>query len=303
MRSKKILSFAIRLLLTSTASGCSKPNQILVPPTAPTWKTVASIKTAFSNNNAYFIDDMTGIVVGTAGEIHYTGDGGKNWGVGKNSSLFLTDVNMLNDKVGWACGEGSNVIKTVDGGATWQQLAAFGVGGSNHLSYLDFIDEKTGWIAAPYDFDVVGKSTLLCSTTDGGSTWNRINLPADIKGVAAIELLSSDKGYVLDQQGNMFITANGGKSFTRQEMGIKDISIEPNAASDVTFRFIDERNGVIFYHDQSRKLVEARTSDGGKNWIKEKLPDISGGAVNLSRDGMTLTLTFGDGVVKVLRYE
>jgi len=84
--------------------------------------------------NVSFCDEYNGWAVGEYGYIYHTGDGGEHWEhqagefdfsdetgeiVGGN---FLFDVVAVNPQTAWVAGIDGYVAKTIDGGATWQQI-------------------------------------------------------------------------------------------------------------------------------------------------------------------------------------
>jgi photosystem II stability/assembly factor-like uncharacterized protein len=303
MKKKMTLLILLILSIIITTCGCDKKVQTLAKPSNPSWKVSSIIQTAYPNNISCFVNKNVGVTVGLSGEVHYTKNCGKDWMAGSNSSLCLFGIYMLNDKIGWACGNGSYVIKTTNGGSSWRSISSFGEHEPNHPRYLSFVDENTGWIATATEFNSNGKSMMLSSTKDSGKTWSVVNLPKDINKIVAINLRTNNDGYILDKSGNLYITADGGKSFNKQPLNIEDAFFTLNYAPYVALKFSDEKNAFIAYSNKNGKLQTARSNDGGKIWVKENIPDLSMGALSLSPDGKVLTLTPADGSIKILKYE
>lgn len=73
-------------------------------------------------NSISFINDTTGIAVGTTGTILLTYDGGQNWNqVTLNFDKSLNHVCHINDSVLIAVGDSAAVFKSVDAGLSWQK--------------------------------------------------------------------------------------------------------------------------------------------------------------------------------------
>jgi photosystem II stability/assembly factor-like uncharacterized protein len=306
MKIKKILCIPLTLGFALTIGGCSKVTEASNKPTIPeppSWKVAAQLSTKFSVYNSVFVNDQKGVTVGSGGEVHFTNDNGKNWGNGNNSSYCLFGVSMINDKVGWACGNGAYVVKTANGGVSWKAVEDFGESEPNHPRFISFIDENTGWVATPREFDLKGKKVKLGCTKDGGKTWEAIELPNDSDKIAAVSLRTEKDGYVLDKSGSLYITADGGKTFSKQTLDLSDIDYMIKYSPSIALRFLDDRNAIICYRNNDGKLEAAKSSDGGKTWVKENLPEIFASSVNLSLDGKVLTATFGDGSINVLSYK
>lgn len=83
------------------------------------------------------------------------------------TTASLRGLSVVNDKVIWASGTGGAVIKTTDGGKTWNVMI---VPGAEKLDFRDVeaFDANTAYILS------IGNGGLsrIYKTTDGGATWN-----------------------------------------------------------------------------------------------------------------------------------
>lgn len=307
----KILSLIAILLISSLFYGCEKTvkhtdssNQSVkvVSQANPTWKLTSEPVDLFSRNMVGFFNEKCGISVGLGGEIHYTIDGGKTWDLSSNSSLCLFGLNIVNTKVAYASGNGSTVLKTMDGGKNWRGVSCFGQSEPNHPRYLSFVDENTGWIATANKFEYNSKTLFLGSTKDGGNTWDNIIVPEEIEEILAIYLRTPDNGYIIDNKNNLYLTKDGGKTFIKQPLNLKDLYPSAKFEQRVVLNFTDENNAFIAYMNKDYKIQAVRSSDGVKTWTSEAFPDLNNGALYLSQDGKFLTLTYTDGSTKILQY-
>ena len=151
-------------------------------------------------NDVFFLNSNVGWAVGPGGGIWHTTDGGATW---EEQSSFtvsaaLEAVQFVSASTGYAVGEdrwydngwdGYNdirLLRTTDGGATWQSQSATRAMGrwwSQSTSYqraIDFLDADTGWIAAGFKdgFNdsyncAVRYASTVAGTTDGGATWTK----------------------------------------------------------------------------------------------------------------------------------
>jgi len=121
--------------------------------------------------------------------VERTTDGGRTWQettIVRQSSAFAQQITFLTPQVGWlllsegaALGsEGVEVLRTTNGGATWQIMTRTSNTTSNLpgslpfagvKSGISFINLTTGWIT--------GMMEGLYQTHDGGTTWYRQSLP------------------------------------------------------------------------------------------------------------------------------
>ena len=94
-----------------------------------------------------FVSAEVGYVVGEAGTIIKTTDGGISWSI-LNSHFqdHLFDVYFANEVLGWAVGWDNNILgiifKTTDGGNSWTQYDTVL---SERLQSIFFVNELLGW--------------------------------------------------------------------------------------------------------------------------------------------------------------
>jgi photosystem II stability/assembly factor-like uncharacterized protein len=131
-----------------------------------------------------FFSPAQGIVavLGPQPVIDRTADGGRTWssrpvlsGVAYVSSVSA--ASYVDPAHGWllvstpSVASGAELVRTVDGGATWTNLGSPVV--ANDEAYaVQFIDRQVGWLGSlssrPYTYKSV----------DGGATWRQVPLPA-----------------------------------------------------------------------------------------------------------------------------
>ena len=267
MKFKNILSIIGVSILSLGLIGCGGITEAKTKET--NWdivKTVENTK-ANANNIGGFLNENFGITVGYAGEVHYTNDGGAKWPKGTNQSLCRFGLEIINENLAWNCGNGANVRKTTDNGKTWQKVTDFGESRPNHCRYLSFLDENTGWIAAP---------KKLGSTTDGGQTWLTLTLPSDIKEIAAIDLLDKNTGYLVETNNKLYITNDGGLTWVSKPINIDNLDNIIWSTNVSIIRFADKENGTFFYYGTDKKLKCSITKNSGDTWEEEPMTDIDG---------------------------
>jgi len=137
------------------------------------------------------------VAVGERGHIIRSVDG-ENWQqMDVPSTITLTSVTFVNEKLGWAVGHSALILHTKDGGNTWQQ--------QQYLPQLEkpildivFKNEKEG-IA-------IGAYGLFFRTSDGGESWKQefhlsLLSQEDLEYLA--ELKSEDEQAYLDERGSI----------------------------------------------------------------------------------------------------
>jgi photosystem II stability/assembly factor-like uncharacterized protein len=185
----------------------------------------------------------------------------------------LNDVYFINDSVGWAVGNNSAILKTINGGATWTNQYA---PRWHNLQSVHFINEKTGWS--------VGDDKFIIKTTDGGKSWNDSEINSDLYSFkpSCVYFLNDSVGWegsgYYYSGGTVYIllhsTKDGGKTW-------KTVMIDMNSYSPYSgFMKIDD---LIFTDDMNGFGVGTggttcffiRTNDGGQHWEYKAWYDIA----------------------------
>lgn len=246
------------------------------------WQVVLQREVERSTIMAGFLDRDSGITVGEYGEVYYTVDGGDSWFGANSGSSHVLALDIVDERVAWQCGQRA-VRVSVDGGRSWKIVEDYG-STQSPCRYLSFLDERTGWIATV---------DQLKTTYDGGASWKSVPLPKGVWRIAGISLWTPANGYVLDTNGVLHITQNGGRSWSSRSLGLTE---EPTTVlsypAGVAMRFFDSSHGTIVLSvvgGGEGKLVAMHTSDGGQTWWKEDVP-AEFGVPHLTHDGLFLTV-------------
>jgi photosystem II stability/assembly factor-like uncharacterized protein len=216
--------------------------------------------------------------------IWYTHNGGASWQVSMlDTSAYQEFFNpshlvFVDSQHGWMLahvGVGMNhdyvvIAATADGGVSWQVLLdPVKDGGiqSCPKNGMAFADVKTGWLTP--DCNGVDPTPHLFQTTDGGSTWARLDLPAPagqpdlftnnscgmhspavfsaLSGVFDMKCL--DNATFKVEHDYLYRTSDGGKTW----------QVNPYPGGDVYF--FSPQWGVALNQD----LIQL-TTDGGQHW-------------------------------------
>lgn len=191
-----------------------------------------------------------------------------------------------------------NLSVSKDGGKTWEAVEGK-TGGMGCI--LAFADANTGWLGSGAEFEM---------TADGGATWEKLALPEGVSKVAALSLRTPTDGYLVGADGVLYITQDGGKTWSSQPLGLENPNILGfgsgpfiNETPQAAVRFTDADHGlVVLGLDGNDSLIALRTADGGKTW-KEESPPAELGKPYLSRDGKFLTVNKWGAWVTLLKCE
>ncbi len=194
-----------------------------------------------------FTSEQVGVQIVKEGDyIARTQDGGRSWqrvtqgcqakveqdGLVANLGCRLKSLFFINPEVGYAAGATYTVgmggggaiaivLKTTDGGETWEQTSTIPNlhGDEGYFNqHIFFIDENTGFL-------VLTRSDKLMLTTDGGQTWRGLVGPVKEK----VRFADPQVGWSFDDYyGTLAYTVDGGKRWTSRQV---KFPAEPKAFS------------------------------------------------------------------------
>src|SRR5262249_15391250 len=128
-----------------------------------------------------FPDPKHGFIVGEFGTLLVTDDGGATWvrrTTPTEKTLFGADFNT--PARGWVVGIDGLVLRTEDGGHTWDvQHGKPEAAGVEEINFRETL-KNPGMYAVRVDGDygiVVGDVGMVLTSSDGGRTWTRRELP------------------------------------------------------------------------------------------------------------------------------
>lgn len=189
----------------------------------------------------------------------------------------LRGVSAVSDRVAWASGSGSTVLRTEDGGASWKKLTVT----SDTLDFrdVDAIDEKTAFVLSIGN----GNASRIYKTTDGGATWALQFRNEDPKRfLDAMSFWDADHGIVIgdsiDGRFDILMTKTGGESWMRVPPDILPPALENEgafAASGTNIAVYGKKYAWIGLGSATRARV-LHTRDGGLHWKVFDTPIKSG---------------------------
>jgi len=116
-----------------------------------------------------FINSQTGWACGDD-IIYKTTNAGNNWVIQANpTDNFIEQIYPVDSMVVYAVGWFQTILKTTNGGTKWFALRNGPFGGSGSMEGLYFINQNTGWFAG---------NQFILKTTNGGETFDSIRVPS-----------------------------------------------------------------------------------------------------------------------------
>ena len=262
------------------------------PPLAPT--TIGVERTHF---NAISLNGERLLTAGAMGEILYSDDKGAHWSPAKlnqdRQALIVSMAFAPDKKLGFAVGHEGWILRTKDGGSSWEEVAFSKENGEPLMSIARL--PSGDWIT-------VGAFGRALESKDGGQTWQALALPAEVEdkhlnrivssadqqhwlivGERGLVIKSDDAGatwqiepafyngsfynamptkeggwLIYGMRGNIFLQATAGAPWTKSEV----------AAPVSFFGHAQEQDGTIVLVGQGSMLGISK--DGGKSFTLER---------------------------------
>ena len=125
-----------------------------------------------------------------------------------NTSNSLNAVYFIDENLGFAVGDSGTILRTTDGGTTWNHLIS---GTNNILMSVYFQDANTGYAA--------GMAETILKTTNAGLSWSVIS-SGTYPWLYSLHFPQPGTGYAVGAEGAIIKTTNAGATWSRQSSGI-----------------------------------------------------------------------------------
>ena len=194
----------------------------------------------------------------------------------------LRGVSAVSDRVAWASGADSTVLRTTDGGLSWKILTVT----NDDLDFrdIDAVDVSTAYVLSIGN----GPASRIYKTTDAGATWTLQFKNDDAKAFYdAMSFWDRDHGIVIgDSIGGQFCimtTNNGGQTWMRVPTSALPPALENEgafAASGTNIALFGKCHAWIGTGAAAKARV-LRTADCGRTWKIAETPLIAGASAGI----------------------
>jgi photosystem II stability/assembly factor-like uncharacterized protein len=177
----------------------------------------------------------------------------------------LRGVSAVSDRVVWASGANGTIVRTSDGGRTWQNLTVLG-GETLDFRDIDAVSERTAYALSIGS----GAASRIYKTTDAGATWTLQFTNSDEKAFFdAMAFWDAERGIAfsdsVDGQFVILSTTDGGQVWSRvpQDVLPPAVSGEGAFAASGTNVAVIGKSAVWIGTTAGRVLHSA---DAGRTW-------------------------------------
>lgn len=186
----------------------------------------------------------------------------------------LRGVSAVSDTTAWASGTNGTVLRTTDGGATWQ-LVRVPAAAELDIRDVDAVDARTAFVLSIGP----GESSRIYKTTNGGASWEQQFVNRDPKAFFdAMAFWDARRGIAFsDSVDGRFViiaTGDGGRTWTR----VPDAALPPALPNEGGFA---ASGSIVAVHGNSDAWIGTgaaatarvlRSRDGGATWTVSSTP-------------------------------
>ncbi len=166
------------------------------------------------------------------------------------------DLYFLSQNVGFVCGNGQALARTLNGGATWVSVSS----ATNPMAALDFFDDEKG---------VAVGTGLVLRTTDGGVNWQSFFNPLSLIDASmaspTVVFAVSDNGFFRSNDGGATWAAFGPEGFGFR--CVRAVDAETALVGTSGGIFLVENGGAAWSFFPETSLVDASGTGLGVNQI------------------------------------
>jgi photosystem II stability/assembly factor-like uncharacterized protein len=212
----------------------------------------------------------------SGGSIQRTTDGAVTWTQVAGFSLPLFGLEQADATTLYAVGQTLQLLKSTDGGTTWEQKAVAGVPAGDFGS-IRCSDADNCLLA-------MRQGNRIVKTADGGDTFTAATPPAE--SAFAVELASATRGLAVGNVGSAVISDDGGDTWRVVGGRLTDDFTVLEGATD-RIAYAGGRAGAL-----------ARTTDAGQTWANVSPPTSLGVRAVAAPTAARLFVLADDGTVQ-----
>ncbi len=191
------------------------------------------------------------------------------------SSPALIHIAFLDANNGWGVASNGSgyILRTADGGTTWQNATPVGLTGIGLSTTINVLNVNTAWVLVPNADFFTG---MLYRTSDGGLTWTSFSVPF---GGGSLQFLDNNTGRVMADLGagagsqavEIFQTSDGGATwlsvYNNDPTRPDSSNTLPLSGIKNGMTFLDANNGwVTGTRPVDGEVYVFVTHDGGVSW-------------------------------------
>ncbi|WP_435132731.1 YCF48-related protein [Formosa sp. A9] len=208
------------------------------------------VATGFNGNfNTVNIIDDNNIILSTSNSIVKTGDGGATWNSLSIPNSGVNKTSFTSTLIGHAVCKNGIILKTINGGENWYHTKDDSYTGPSNYFTVYFVNEDIGFASREH--------RNIYKTTDGGETWVTLSRTDD--SIYDFYFLDENTGFATGNHGATYKTEDGGATW-------KNIFFQNGPIFNTSMYGIYFQDSNVGYATGARGRI-IKTTDGGNTWV------------------------------------
>jgi photosystem II stability/assembly factor-like uncharacterized protein len=174
----------------------------------------------FRFDDVFFSSERHGSLISPNGNIYTTWDGGESWTLSTRVNAYLRAIEYADSLHGLASSLQGPMVRTIDGGRTWEDITSRIPGDAKGMCGLHYVDGRY------YGVGVFHAPARFFRSLDMGDTWEVFELDSIAFGLVDVHFTDSLHGFIFGtgpenaqhpEAGTIWYTSDGGDHW--QEVG------------------------------------------------------------------------------------
>lgn len=178
--------------------------------------------------------------------------------VESGSLAWLHAIYFVDEKTGWIGGSNGTLLRTSDGGRTWEKSQ---FKGTDSIRDIAFIRGSEGWMLceqSPFGGGKRSNRSYLMHTTDGGNNWSRFDFKFTSEPRTAIFFDKKGEGYAVGEGGVIAGFSRDGVADKKTEISLRYLILDGVALNNSRMLLVGGGASIIW------------TDDDGRSWNRSK---------------------------------
>ena len=209
--------------------------------------------------DVFFVNETTGFAL-AGGNLYRTTDSAGTWTQKATGGATLNSVFFPDATTGYAVGDNNTVLKSTDGGDTWNTVGVPGPAQAGKLTRVRCASANVCLISTE-------NGDKVLRTTDGGTTITAVD-PSP-RPIFAAGFVTPTTAVGVGQFGATVISADAGTSTATPAFG--EVGSRLGAGEDIALTRVRATDAQLIHSPGTRGRV-GRSTDGGKTWSTVQVP-------------------------------
>lgn len=173
---------------------------------------------------------------------------------------WLHSIFFVNEKNGWIVGSNGVILKTANGGESWQSSKKIT---EDNIRDVYFSDAQNGWLLCERNIYGGGGNSpsYLLKTSDGGANWEKINAFSEGRERIVRLFFSKDSGYAVGEAGALWMMTDDKRNWKKIALPVRYLLLDGKFADDLHGAIVGGNGTILLTDDHGLTWNPAAVAD------------------------------------------